>query len=592
MTSKAIQMNKTLIFPLLLLFSNLVDAKLIEEAQIRGIINNAFSKTLTIDNTPVPIFGNGKFSFNARIERPNFYDINYDGLEWSVYLEPGSRIECLLPEKNISSIMYKGNLASPNFFLIKAALLNKTVSDFLDKNWVQIYSQSETRFVSVVDSLKGVFLKPFSLLLEKDKTIPGQFIKLFKSDVNYGLDWFILRYPENHFIYTGEQASLSKATLEFLDSNIMDDPAFMELQSYQRFCRKYIDYKADLLVDENGEPKQYDLRKMDAIFQILPEIFTRQLLLDFWMSEYLFEHIQNCGMANCGEYIRDFRLNCKTELYKKKINEFCATIMEGQKDHSVKTYKSANGFNLQAHIFSPEGIKKGEKRPAIVIFHGGGWNGGNPSWAFNRAKHFKDSGMVAVAAQYRLTNRKDVTAVECMADARDLIKWMRSNSDSLNILSDKIVAYGWSAGAHLASSAAIFSDSIPAQKINSIPNALILVSPAVSLPSNMGWKYSVLGPAVAVNSVNPVEHVRKELPPTIILQGKEDTVTPLDGVKLFHDKMLENGNYCELWIYDGVGHLFTPNSMPDNGEPHPDIKIEKEAFKKADQFLTKFGYIY
>jgi acetyl esterase len=164
--------------------------------------------------------------------------------------------------------------------------------------------------------------------------------------------------------------------------------------------------------------------------------------------------------------------------------------------------------------------------------------------------------------------------------------------DAFKFRFTEIVAYGWSAGAHLASSAAIFSDSIPAQKINSIPNALILVSPAVSLPSNMGWKYSVLGPAVAVNSVNPVEHVRKELPPTIILQGKEDTVTPLDGVKLFHDKMLENGNYCELWIYDGVGHLFTPNSMPDNGEPHPDIKIEKEAFKKADQFLTKFGYIY
>jgi acetyl esterase len=257
----------------------------------------------------------------------------------------------------------------------------------------------------------------------------------------------------------------------------------------------------------------------------------------------------------------------------------------------VQTYKSANGFNLQAHLFRPDDMKKGEKRPAIVIFHGGGWNGGNPSWAFNRARHFKDLGMVAVAAQYRLTNRKDITAIECMADARDLIKWMRSNSDSLNILPDKIAAYGWSAGAHLASSAAIFSDSIPGQGINSVPNALILVSPAVSLPGNTGWKYSVLGPSVSVGSVNPVEHVRKGLPPTLILEGRDDTVTPLDGVQSFHDKMLENGNYCELWIYDGVGHLFTPKSMPDDGDPHPDMEIEKEAFTKADQFLRKFGYV-
>jgi acetyl esterase/lipase len=181
-----------------------------------------------------------------------------------------------------------------------------------------------------------------------------------------------------------------------------------------------------------------------------------------------------------------------------------------------------------------------------------------------------------------------------MSDARDLIKWMRSNADLLDILPDSIVAYGWSAGAHLVSSAAIFYDSIPEQHINSVPNAMILVSPAVSLPKGKGWeywKYNVMGRKTTVSSVNPVEHVRTGLPPTIILQGRDDTVTPLDGVQLFHDKMLIKGNYCELWIYNGVGHLFTPNTMPDYREPHPDKEIQKEAFKKADEFLKKFGYI-
>jgi dienelactone hydrolase len=55
--------------------------------------------------------------------------------------------------------------------------------------------------------------------------------------------------------------------------------------------------------------------------------------------------------------------------------------------------------------------------------------------------------------------------------------------------------------------------------------------------------------------------------------------------------MLANGNYCELWIYDGVGHLFTPNTMPDYGQPHPDKEIQKKAYNKTDEFLKKLGYI-
>lgn len=202
--------------------------------------------------------------------------------------------------------------------------------------------------------------------------------------------------------------------------------------------------------------------------------------------------------------------------------------------------------------------------------------------------------MVAVAAQYRLTNTQDITAIESMSDARDLIMWMRLNADSLNIEPDSIVAYGWSAGAHLVSSAAIFSESIPGSAINSIPNAMILISPAVSLPKGRGWegwKFNVFGPTTTVSSANPIEHVREGLPPTIILQGRDDTVTPLEGVQKFHDQMVAHGNLCELYIYDDVGHLFTPNTMPDNRAPHPDLEVQKRAYDQADLFLKTLDYI-
>jgi len=256
-----------------------------------------------------------------------------------------------------------------------------------------------------------------------------------------------------------------------------------------------------------------------------------------------------------------------------------------QKSSYIEYGYSKHGDNeLKAYVFSPEKKEIKESYSAIVIFHGGGWTIGEPAWAFKLAQHFKELGMVAIAAQYRLSNQKDVTPLEAMSDAREVIKWMRINKDSLHIDPDKIVAYGWSAGAHLAASAAIFNDPL------STPNALVLVSPAVSLQKD-DWFNKILLNRVEIDSVSPDKNVREGLPPTIILQGRDDTVTPLAGVQNFANRMIAAGNHCELIIYDGVGHLFTPSNEPDDQWPNPDLKIQAEASAKADEFLKLFGYI-
>ena len=41
--------------------------------------------------------------------------------------------------------------------------------------------------------------------------------------------------------------------------------------------------------------------------------------------------------------------------------------------------------DLKAHFFFPKGWKASDKRPAIVLFHGGGWTGGNPGTLYSQA---------------------------------------------------------------------------------------------------------------------------------------------------------------------------------------------------------------
>jgi acetyl esterase/lipase len=258
-------------------------------------------------------------------------------------------------------------------------------------------------------------------------------------------------------------------------------------------------------------------------------------------------------------------------------------------DPAVHVYARVDGVDLEAHVFAPPPGGARAQRPAIVLFHGGGWSIGEPAWGYARARHFAERGLVAVAAQYRLSDQKAVTPLEAMADARAVIRWMRREADALGIDPARVAAYGWSAGGHLAASAAIFDELDPDQPLSSSPNALVLVSPAVSLASDK-WVQGLLLGRVDVRAISPADHVRAGLPPTLVLQGDVGTVTPLAGAQLFCDRMRAAGNACELHVYSGYGHLFTPAGVRDDEMPKADPAIAADALGRADEFLRSLGF--
>ncbi|MGB6034127.1 MAG: alpha/beta hydrolase [Bacteroidota bacterium] len=251
-------------------------------------------------------------------------------------------------------------------------------------------------------------------------------------------------------------------------------------------------------------------------------------------------------------------------------------------------YAERDSVELRAYLFSPVPAPP-EPRAAVVVFHGGGWSIGKPAWAFSQARHFAELGMIGVAAEYRLSDQRSVTPLDAMADARAVIRWMRANADSLRIDVDRIGANGWSAGAHLAACAAIFTETDSDFQFSCAPTALVLQSPAVSLDRD-GWFRRLLLGRVDPLSVSPDEHVRSGLPPTLVLQGDVDTVNPLEGVERFCRRMVEAGNRCELKVYEGYGHLFTPAGIPDDGWPQPDPEVRADALKRTDAFLQSLGF--
>lgn len=258
----------------------------------------------------------------------------------------------------------------------------------------------------------------------------------------------------------------------------------------------------------------------------------------------------------------------------------------------IEEFTYDNKEQLKIYRILPSDYNSNKKYSAIVIFHGGGWSMGEAAWGFSSAKHYASKGMIAFSVQYRLQDlKKGITPYESVLDAQKAIRWVRQNATKFSINENKIASYGWSAGAHLATCASVFENlHAPDEKISSAPNLLLLKSPALSLLQYQNFQKRLLD-KINVQDISPAEFVSKNTPPTIIVIGRDDTVTPLQGSELFKKNMDIQNNECELIIYDGVGHLFTPSSEPDDGWPNPDKKIVRDAQEKMDTFLKEYNYI-
>ena len=222
---------------------------------------------------------------------------------------------------------------------------------------------------------------------------------------------------------------------------------------------------------------------------------------------------------------------------------------------TIVTYKTVGDKELGLHIFNPTKHRASDTRAAFVSFHGGGWTGGFPRRFYPFVDHFARMGFIGISVEYRLMNKeRGITVFDCVKDARSAIRYIRTNASELGIDPNKLIVNGGSAGAHLATSTALFDgidepgDDI---SISTSPNVMILYYPVIDTSID-GYGNEKIGDRW--RELSPVDNVRENLPPTLVLHGTGDTVTPFAGAKRFAQEMLEAGNDCQLISYEGGRH--------------------------------------
>ena len=107
----------------------------------------------------------------------------------------------------------------------------------------------------------------------------------------------------------------------------------------------------------------------------------------------------------------------------------------------------------KADLYLPMNVPAGQKAPALILIHGGGFNDGDKrryreiNFGTNAAKR----GYLAMSINYKLRKSKgQVTWPQCIYDVKEAVRWLKLNADKYQIDPERIGALGGSAGGNLA----------------------------------------------------------------------------------------------------------------------------------------------
>lgn len=248
-------------------------------------------------------------------------------------------------------------------------------------------------------------------------------------------------------------------------------------------------------------------------------------------------------------------------------------------------YRVVDDRELSLYVTKPDDWKAGNKRPAVVFFHGGGWVGGAPGQFTEHSKYLASRGMVAVQVQYRLLDKKsNDPPTTCVDDARTAMIWVRSRADELGIDPMRIASGGGSAGGHLAAFVGMVDhtqDSSEKPIVSSKSNAMLLFNPVFDNGPD-GWGQKRVGKRY--QEFSPMHNITPDDPPAIVFLGSADKLIPVKTVEKFQKQMKQAENQCEIHIYDGQPHGFFNHGRNGN-------RWYYETVTAADRFLESLGWL-
>jgi len=209
--------------------------------------------------------------------------------------------------------------------------------------------------------------------------------------------------------------------------------------------------------------------------------------------------------------------------------------------------------------------KESANGSAVIICPGGGYI----RLAFEHegtdiARWFNKAGVTGIVLKYRLPNDTimEDKSVGPLQDVQEAVRITRRRAAEWGIDPRKIGVMGFSAGGHLASTAAThYNDRVyDADTTSARPDFSILVYPVISMDSaitHKGSRIFLLGRSPAPETVEKFSNERQvdnTTPPAFIVHSQDDKSVPVQNSINYFLALKAHGVPAELHVYEKGGH--------------------------------------
>lgn len=222
------------------------------------------------------------------------------------------------------------------------------------------------------------------------------------------------------------------------------------------------------------------------------------------------------------------------------------------------------GRKEKADLYLPAGMEPGEKFPAVLIIHGGGWAAGDKRARreVNIGTTLARNGYVCLSINYLLVKDDHPGPVwpQNLHDCKTAVRWLRANAERLQIDPDRIGVIGGSAGGHLAAMVGLTGGELdpPGEGDTRVACVVNLYAPVLwfeqrDLP--MFRKTRAEGPEL-YKQADPRTHIDKDDPPMLIIHGTADDIVAVADSQALAAAMKEKQARHQLEIVPDAPHSF------------------------------------
>jgi acetyl esterase/lipase len=266
-----------------------------------------------------------------------------------------------------------------------------------------------------------------------------------------------------------------------------------------------------------------------------------------------------------------------------------STSASGVTVHHGVEFAAIEGYRpLLLDLYLPaSGIGSGA---AIVYLHGGGWAVGTrrrfgrafAAWSPTPLVRLAQAGFVVATVDYRLSGEARFPAQ--LHDVKAAIRWVRGNAATTSVDPDRIVAWGESAGGHLAVLAGLTADrpelegavgdhlgqsSAVCGVIDWYGPMNLLSLTAQHRPDSdkrpddaMSWESSMVGAPLQSDlarsrAASPISYVHAAAPPIQIHHGTNDGQVPFAQSVEFVEAHRQVGGDVDLVVVEASDHFWT-----------------------------------